>query len=266
MTANLVLALLIFVPAIASERLTDKDIKELFERINHDRDRFEDQLDGELKRQVLRGPGGEVDVERFLDDLQENVGRMKDRFSSEYSASAEVTTVLRQASSIHRFMASQPPDFKGASEWNRLAAGLNDLAAAYATRFPIAEGASARRMNDREVQQAAEELAKAADRFKKALDAQLKSDKAVDQATRETALAEVDTVKNAARTVASRLDGGQPASGEAKALIEQFVALRGRPFARSLSAPAQTEWTSIGSQLSTVALGFGLQVPPGETR
>ena len=190
MSAILVLPLLLAVSAMATERLADKDIKQLFERIHQDRDRFEDQLDGELKRQVLRGPAGEVDVERYLDDLQENVGRMKDRFSSEYSASAEVVTVLRQGSDIQRYMATLPPDFKGASEWNRLAAGLGALAAAYATTFPIAQGATARRMNDREVQEAADGIAKAADRLKKATDQTLK-DKGVERTARDAALARI---------------------------------------------------------------------------
>jgi hypothetical protein len=261
MSAHLVLALLFILPAVAPERLADKDIKQLFERINDDRDRFEDQLDGKLKRSVLRGPKGEIDVERYLDDLQENVGRMKDRFSSEYSASAEVTTVLRQGSDIQRFMTSQPPNLDGASEWNRLAQALNELAAAYGTTFPLAEGATARRMNDRELQNAAEELAKAADRFKDALDTALKADKAVNPATREAALKEVDALKNAARSLASRVDDEQPASGEAQALIDQFVALRGSYSGRQLSAAERTEWTSITNQLSTVVQAFGMQVP-----
>ena len=261
MGANVVAALLIIVAAVASERLTDRDIKELFERINQDRDRFEDQLDGKLKRDVLRGPAGEVDVERFLEDLQNNVGRMKDRFSDDYSASTEVTTVLRQGTDINRHMASLPPNFKGASEWNRLAAALKALADAYSTSFPMLEGATARRMNDRELHGAAAEIAKAGDRLKKAIDQSLKNNKAVSAATRDAALAQVEAFKNTARMLADRLDEGKPASGEAKAVIDQFVALRAASAAWGLSAPAQTELTSIRNQLSALALGFRLDVP-----
>ena len=112
----------------------DKDVKALLDRIDDERDRFEDQLDGKLKRSILRGPRGEVDVERYLDDLQDNIDRLKGRFKSDYAASAEVTAVLRQASDIHRFMATQPPDLDGASEWNRLSASFGTLATAYGTR------------------------------------------------------------------------------------------------------------------------------------
>jgi hypothetical protein len=259
MAAKLVLIVLALVPVVAPERLSDNDIKQLFDRIDNDRDRFEDQLDGKLKQAVLRGPGGEIDVERYLDDLQKNVDRLKERFNSGYSASAEVTTVLRQGSDIQRYMATQPPNFKGASEWNRFAAGLNELAAAYGTGFPIGAAATARRMNDREVKQAAEELGDAAERLKDALESTLRTANTVDTALPEATVAWLEALKNTARTLASRVGRGQPASGEAKALIEHFVALRAAS-ERHLSL-ATTEWASVRGQVATVALGFALEVP-----
>jgi len=54
--------------APTGDRLNDKAIKELLDRIDNERDRFEDQLDGKVKRSIIRGPGGEVNVEKFLDD------------------------------------------------------------------------------------------------------------------------------------------------------------------------------------------------------
>jgi hypothetical protein len=238
--------------------LSDKDVKALIERINHERDRFEDQLDGKLKRSILRGPGGETNVERYLDDLQENVGKMKDRFSSSYAASAEVTTVLRQGADIQRFMAAQPASFDGASEWNRLASSLGDLAAAYGTAMPIPDGQQARRMNDAEVRKAADDVAKSADRFKKDLDSSLKSDKTVAKAAREAAVEEADGLKEDARELASVVGDGRPASGEAKALFDRAAAIRTASSARLLSPAAQSAWRSIESGLDKIALGFGM--------
>ena len=59
---------------------------------------------------------------------------------------------------------------KGRSEWDRQAANLKRLAEAYGTTFPFAEGATARRMNDKETAAAAAAIATAADRFKSDLD------------------------------------------------------------------------------------------------
>jgi hypothetical protein len=244
--------------AVAAERLTDKDVKQLLERIDDERDRFEDQLDGKLKRSIIRGPAGEVNVERYLDDLQENVDKLKGRFTPQYAASAEVTTVLRQGSDIQRYMATLPADFDGASEWNRLAASLGNLASAYGTTFPLAEGQAARRFNDAEVRKAANDVSKEADQFKKGLDSSLKADKTVDKATRESAVKEADTLKQDAHRLASTIGDGKPASGEAQALLQRAAAIRTAAQSRTLSPAAQAAWSSVETGLTKVAQAFGL--------
>ena len=255
-----IVAALVAVPAVSADRLPDKDVKALLDRINDERDRFEDQLDGKIKSSILRGASGEVHVERFLDDLQENVGRLKDRFKSDYSASAEATTVLRQGTDIQRFMSKQPPNFDGASEWNRLAGSLGELAKVYATTFPIPEGQQARRLNDREVEKVASELAKSAETFKKDLESALKTDTTIDQPTKDAAVKEANGLKEDAEKLASTLDDGRPASGEAKAVLDRAARIRGAAASsgRALSPAAQTAWASVDTGLQTVAMAFDL--------
>ena len=256
-------ALLFTAPAFSAERVNDRDVKQLMDRINNERDRFEDQLDGKLKGSIIKGAaGGEVNVSRFLDDLQDNVGKMKDRFKDDYPASAEVTTVLRQGSDIRRFMATQPPDFDGASEWNRLAASLGELATIYGTVFPIGEGQQARRINDAEVKKAAELVGKNADLFKKELDASLKTNTAIDVTTREAAVKDADGFKQSAERLASTIGDGKPASGEAQALLQHATAIRGATPGRPLSPSAQTAWGSVESELTKVAQAFNMPTWP----
>lgn len=252
------LAIVLGSTSVGAERLRDKDVKDLIEKINDERDRFEDQLDGKLKRSIIRGPGGEVNVERYLDDLQENVGKLKDRFSSTYAASAEATTVLRQGADIQRYMATLPANFDGASEWNRLAASLGSLAAAYATTFPIPEGQAARRYNDNEVKKTADDVAKSAEEFKKNLDSSLKADKTVDKATREAALKEADSLKQDAKNLASTIGDGKPASGEAQALVQHAAAIKAAGAGRKLSPAALTAWGTVEGGLAKLALAFGI--------
>ena len=252
------MAVLLVASSASADRLNDKSVKQLLERIDNERDRFEDQLDGKLKRSIIRGPGGEVNVEKYLDDLQENVDKLKDRFTPQYAASAEVTTVLRQATDIQRYMSTLPPNFDGASEWTRLAASLGELAANYGATLPLTEGKQARRFNDSEVKKAAEAVAKGADQFKKDLDSSLKKDKTVDKATREAAVKEADGLKQDAQKLASLVGDGRPASGEAKALLDSASRIRAAGSGRALSPAAQTAWGSVEDGLDKVALAFAL--------
>jgi hypothetical protein len=255
-----IVAALVAMPAVWADRPPDKDVMALIERIHNERDRFEDQLDEKIKRSILRRDGGEVDVERFLDDLQENVGRLKDRFKSEYAASAEVTTVLRQSTDIQRFMSKQPPDLDGASEWNRLASSLDELAKAYGTTFPLPEGQQARRFSDKEAQEAAGKLAKSADQFQKDLESALKTNTTIDQPTKDAAVKEVNGLKEAANKLASTVSYERPTSGEAKAVLDSAARIRAAAASsgRALSPAAQTAWGSVETDLQKVSLAFEL--------
>jgi hypothetical protein len=254
-----VLVATLVTPAAASaDRPTDKDVKQLIERVDKDRDRFEDQLDGKLKRSIIRGAGGEVNVERYLDDLQENVGKLKDRFTPQYAASAEATAVLRQGAEIQRFMSTQSPGLDGMNEWNRVADSLGQLARAYGTTFPLPEGQQARRFNDAEVKKAAEEVAKGADTYKKELGNALKMDTTIPKPTVQEAAGQVDQLKKAAQRLASTVGGGRPASGDAKTLLQQASAIREVGASRKLTPAAQAAWGTLQSQLAVISQAFNL--------
>jgi hypothetical protein len=246
--------------AAPAARLTDQQVKELMTRIDDERDRFEDQLDGNVKHNVLRGPTGEVDVERFLDDLQENVDKLADRFKDDYNAGSEVRTVLRQGSAIQRYMSTQPPNLKGASEWNRLAASLTELAGVYGTTFPTPDDAAVRRIGDHEIATAASKTADAADQFRKQLDASLKMDKTFSLADREAAVAEANGLKKDADQLADRLRDNKPSSGEATALLQRAQRIQETAAKLPLSPNAKSAWTGVVGPLATIAQGFNM--PP----
>jgi hypothetical protein len=251
---------LLATPVVSAERLSDIEVKALLERIDHERDRFEDRLDGNLKRGLVRGLRGDVDVEGYLDDLQESIDKLKTRFTPEYAANVEAWMVLRQGSDLQRFMAAQPPNVDGASEWARLTASLGDLATAYGTTMPLPDRQQAERLNDREMRTASEDVVKCADRFKRDLDSSLRSDRTVDKAAREAAVRHIDALMRDAKALASVVGAGRPASSEAKALLVRAAELLTATSGRTLSPAAQMAWGSVEAGLATVAQGFGL--PP----
>ena len=134
------------------------------------------------------------------------------------------------------------------------------MAKVYATTFPLPEGAQARRFNDREVEKAASELAKSAEQFKKDLESALKTDTTIDQPAKDAAVKEVNGLKEDAEKLASTLDDGRPASGEAKAVLDRAARIRGAAASsgRALSPVAQTAWSSVETGLQKVALAFDL--------
>ena len=256
--SNVVLlgALITGAPVLAADRLTDRDVKALVSRIEQGRDRFDDAVDDQLKRSIVRGPGGEVNIARFLDDFLENIDRLEERLKPEYAASTEAATLLRQASAIDRFFRQQPAGTRGESEWNRLATDLKALAAAYGADFPVPDGAAIRRVGDRELAAAVDDLARAADRLKRSLDSDLKKDAAVEKPAREAIVREADLLSKDARTLRNRVKDGKPSSAQADGVMARAAKLHA--FIQTHQVPAaSSDWADITPRVKTLAGAYG---------
>jgi hypothetical protein len=210
-------------PAAAQtgDRLTDNDVKQLVERVDQARDRFEDQLDGKLKNSVYRNATGEIDVKASLDDFQKETDRLKSRLTPTYGAGAEVASMLRRGNVLAALMKEQPGGTKGANEWDQLASELRRLAGAYGAAFPTPEGAAVRRISDGEAGSTAGSIAAAAEQAKRAVS----SDKALPKPQKEALAADLDALAKQAKTLQSRLKDGKPASADARAVREKVEAL-----------------------------------------
>jgi len=223
-------------PALAqpAERLSDKEVKNLIEQVDQARDKFEGNLDDKFKSSTIRGATRETSVSAFLQDLQDNVSKLKDRFTDDYSASAEADTVFKQTTGLNTYMQTATVT-KGRSEFDKLVATLKSLAAAYDTTFPLPEGAVVRRMNDKEVAAAAAAIANAADQYKKQIDL----DKtALAIADKERGKKAADDLIKAAQTLKSRIEDGKPASAEAQAVVKLTAALEAFNAPRPVTAGA----------------------------
>lgn len=240
-----------------TNRLNDSDVKTLIKQVRDNADRFESELDDKLKHETLRGPSGEIDVEKYLNDFGDKLENLDNRFKPEYAASTEALDVLRHATPIETYFRTRPAGTKGESEWNRLSDNLKNLAGAYGTSFPLTPNATARRMNDKEVATAADDVSKRADQLKKALDTALKADKTVDAESRKTAVAEVDQFAKDAKSLKSRLSDQKPASAEAERLFTQSKRIQDLITTRGLTGPVASIWSDLVPGLDNVARAFG---------
>jgi hypothetical protein len=241
-------------PALAQarpERLPDKDVKALIDQVDEGRDKFEGNLDGDFKGSTVAGANGPTKVSVALQDYQDNTKKLKDRFASEYAASAEVATVLKQSNSIDRFMQGTGSTMKGRSEWDRQVGNLKRLAAVYGATFPLPEGVTARRINDKEAAGYAEAIANAADRFENDVDKL----KALPEPERDAAKKDVEMVEKNANDVKSRINGEQPATTELRLLIDQVAKVQTFAGKNSLST---ANWQAVQASLGKLKQAFGL--------
>ncbi len=251
---------LILVPSLAAQtpsRLTDKDVKTLIEAVDHERGEFEDRLEGKVKNSILREPGREVKVEKFLDDFKENTEHLKDRFESKYAASAEAATVLRQATAIDTFMKKQPTDLKGNSEWHHLAVDLGRLAVVYGTTFPTPADApghevAVRRVNDGEAATAARTIEEQAEHFKDAVN----DERALAEPAKQRLKQSAELVKQRADKLKSRLEDSEPATAEVTLLFEAIRQMDESHKGLTLSPASLSALGAIKAPLDTLHRAF----------
>ncbi len=243
------------VPALAQarpERLSDKDVKTLIEEVDNGRDKFEGNLDGSFKGSTMRGPTGETKVSGALQDYQDSTKKLKDRFTPDYSASAEAATVLKQSTRIDTFMQGSESPTKGRSEWDRQAMNLKHLAEAYGTTFPLPDGATVRRMNDKETAGFATAIATAADHFKSDLD----KASTIAKPDRDAAKKDAEVLIKQANAVKSRTSDGKLATAELRQLVEQIAKLQ--TFVEAHPIPTMTNWQAVQASLGKLQQAFGV--------
>ena len=235
-----------------AERLSDSDVRTLLAQVDEGRDKFEGNLDGDFKGSTIQGANGATKVSRVLQDYQDSTQKLKNGFKPDYAAGPEVATVLKQSTEIEAFMRQTPGTMKGRSEWDRQVTNLRLLAAAYRTTFPLPNGATARRMNDKEVAATAGLIADAAERFRN----DLNKAPGLAKPDKDSARGDAELVREQAKAVRSRIDDGKPATSEMQELVARVARLQ--QFVSAHPIPAMTNWQSLQAQLAKLQLAFGL--------
>jgi hypothetical protein len=244
----------------ANERVSDEEIKALLESMEKKRSAFEAALDDKLKNSTIKGARGEVNTNEFFDDLQDQVRRVRERFSSNYSASSEVLSLLQYAARLESWASTQPAGFRGSREWAVLATDFRRLSAAYNSSLlrpgQKALGEQARRLNDNELVTVAANVEKNMDAFRNAYDSALAANTDLTPASRKTAIQNVDTMKSSARALNAALGKKQKGVTEANALLKGSAVMIDATLKLPPNSSAAAAWAPVREELSKVALAY----------
>jgi hypothetical protein len=235
------------------DRLSDKTVAGLIDQLEPAREKFEDSLSDEVKNSVVRSPTGEVKVDAYLDDLKDNIKKFRERFAANYAASNELETVLKQCNAVETFMYARP-DTKGRSEWESFAKALKSVATVYGATFPLATGASVRRMNDGETAEAIGSLEASADQLKGAIG----DDKALLKADQDAGKKLAEDLRKSAKELKSRVADGKPATVEAKTVLQQ-ASLLDAFVQRHLTVRSTASVTGVNEALGKIRQSFGVR-------
>ena len=237
-------------------RMSDKQVKELAKTLAKQEKAVEKALPSKFKNSVLRGPSGELMVKNYFSDLADAIDHLYERFTGQYSASAEATEVLTRSSVMHQYFLNNP-DVKGVNEWDVYAGSLQLLASAYGEEFPLGDNPAVRRIGDKELADAANDAADFAKKFDSVLS---KGTKKVSELKGDVkdAREELKGLSAASKSLASNIKKGRPATAEAKQVMLAVEAIEDVLDNEAMPEDVVAAWDAGQTPINKIEQAFAL--------
>jgi hypothetical protein len=116
-------------------RLSHEQMKGLMERIESHADAFRSSLGESLENSRLDDTNAEDRIKQYVKDFENVSDQLEDRYDDDNAAVDSVKEVLRRAAGIDQFMQTHNMSARSQSDWSKLRADLDELAAAYNGAF-----------------------------------------------------------------------------------------------------------------------------------
>src|SRR5881397_874936 len=112
-------------------RISDRELIRLLDRIKSETKNFRNSLKDALNKSRFDRTRREDDINAYVNDFEEQTKRLDDNFDHRRSTTGDVDSVLQRAARIEAFMNRSALTARAQSDWARLRADLDQLAAAY---------------------------------------------------------------------------------------------------------------------------------------
>jgi hypothetical protein len=116
---------------VQTERVSDRDVRGLLDRVEKGADSFRRSLKDALDDSRFDDRAAEDEINQFVRDFEVATDQWKNRFDDKNAAVGSATEVLERAARIDAFMRRYPLSDRAQSDWATLRVTLDDLARAY---------------------------------------------------------------------------------------------------------------------------------------
>ena len=243
-------------------RVADRQVSNILQRLERSTNVYRNSLNLALVNQRVDQTRRQNDINTFEPDLGSAIDQFKNRFASRQAGTADVQNILQKASLVNGFMSRNRLNTRVQNDWAAVRTDLNALARAYGVNWEWnreqAATSQSYRLRDSDLNQLIQRIETGGDRFHSSLtDAFSRS--RYEQTNSEVNMNDdVRDFKNATTQLRNQHNARQPVAGD----VERLLALA-RPidmFMRSnrLTNQAQTDWSSLKSELNTLAGAFNV--------
>jgi hypothetical protein len=240
-------------------RVSDQQVEELLRRMDAGTAAFRASFDQAINRSRINGSRAEEDIDQSVNDFKQASDRLRDRVQNRRAGVTDVEDVLRRATHIDSFMASNELEAAAEHDWQTLRGNLDELARAYGVNWNwTGLQNSPSRLNDQQVKQLLARTKKNADQFRHSLD------RALDR-TRIDGSREDDNinqfVKDFAETatdLSDHFDSRQVVTNDIEDVLRRSVSIDSFMQRHQLAVQAENDWLTVRRDLDELARAYNV--------
>ena len=239
------------------ERLSEREMKNLLQRIENGADRFRDSIEKGLDRSRFDDTRAEDNINEYIKDFEAATDRLKSRFDDDTSAASAVEEVLRRAANIENFMTRNRVTGRAENDWRQLRGNLEELARAYNVEWTWGGIASAPfRVDDKRVKNLLERMERDAVQFRRSLDDSLDKSRLDDTRAEDEINAYVKEFEKATDRLEDRFNSNQTASSQVEEVLSRAASIDTFMRNHRMTERALNDWMSLRRGLDELAQAY----------
>lgn len=243
--------------AQAVDRLSEREMKNLLDRIERGADRFRDSIGKGLDRSRIDDTRTEDNINEYMKDFEQATDRLKGRFDDNSSAASLVEEVLRRAANIDNFMTSNRVSGRAERDWMELRGHLDELARAYNVSWSWAGLSNAPyRVDDKSVRSLLDRMETDAQRFRRSLDDSLDRSRLDDSRAEDEINRFVKEFEQATDRLEDRFNSKRTAAGDVEEVLRRAAAIDGFIRNHRMTDRAMSDWMNLRRDLDELALAY----------
>lgn len=244
---------------------TDNQVQYLLNRIETRTNTFKREVNRALDRSSLNNTDTEDMITNYISDFESATDALKQKFAGRDSVDADVEDVLSRAAFINQFMQTNRLTTAAQSNWNYIRTDLNTLARYYAVRWnwsnPISTSTTTTttttirpyRVTDTTVQALLSRIETRTDAYKRTMNRALDRSAINNTNTEDNVFEFITQFENETDRLKQKFDARQSVGADVSQLLNRAAYIENFMRNNRLTAAAQRDWTSIRSDLSTLA-------------
>jgi hypothetical protein len=246
-------------------RATDRQVDDLLRNTERDADVFTRNLQSALDRSAYNGTQTEDEIINYIRDFENATDRLKERFGSRTSVSADVEEVLNRAANIDRFLNQNRFNVAVTNDWTRVRTDLTQLAAFYnvrwnwnSTNYPsrnpnVGSQNNAYRVPDATISSLIQTLERDVDYFNRSLTAGLDRSTLNGTASEDEVIGYVREFENATDRLKQNFDSRNSASADVQEVLNRAANIDNFLRQNRITARANTDWSRVRTDLTQLA-------------